>query len=155
MADLLVKLYALPRDAGAGATGMVRRAMAFEKHIVLTWVRTHFGPAWGSECDVAFGNRPISCLVAVGDGALLGFACYDATCRGFFGPIGVAEHARRQGIGRALLLATLQAMRAAGYGYAVVGGAGDPAFYVRTVGAIEIPDSTPGIYRDRLKDPPA
>jgi GNAT superfamily N-acetyltransferase len=154
LADLLVKLYALPAtETATPASVTVRRAMAFEKHIVLRWVRAHFGEAWGSECDAAFGNRPISCLLAVDQGAVVGFACYDATCRGFFGPTGVAEGARRRGIGRALLLSTLQAMSTAGYAYAIVGGVGDPGFYVRTVGAIEIPDSTPGIYRDRLKDP--
>jgi len=154
LADLLVKLYALPApEAATAAPATVRRAMAFEKHIVLAWVRAHFGDAWASECDAAFGNRPISCLLAVEDGAMVGFACHDATCRGFFGPVGVAESARRRGIGRALLLSTLHAMAAAGHAYAIVGGVGDPAFYVKTVGAIEIPGSTPGIYRDRLKDP--
>ena len=55
-----------------------------------------------------------------------------------------------RGIGRALLLSTLHAMSAAGYAYAIVGGAGDVDFYAQTVGAIEIAGSTPGIYRDRL-----
>jgi hypothetical protein len=46
-------------------------------------------------------------------------------------------------------------MSAMGYAYAIVGGAGDVGFYARTAGATEIPGSTPGIYRDRLKVPPA
>jgi predicted N-acetyltransferase YhbS len=99
---------------------------------------------------VAFANRPIACHIAIEQGEMLGFACYDATCRGFFGPLGVADAARRRGIGRALLVSTLHAMSAAGYAYAIVGGAGDVDFYAQTVGAIEIPGSTPGIYRDRL-----
>ena len=86
-------------------------------------------------------------------GQVIGFACFDATCRGFFGPIGVADEARRRGVGRALLLATLHAMSAAGYAYAIIGGAGEPLFFAKTVGAVEIPDSTPGIYRDRLRAP--
>jgi GNAT superfamily N-acetyltransferase len=129
--------------------------MAYEKHIVVEWVRASFGAAWASECEVGFANQPISCYVAAKHGELLGFACYDATARGLFGPIGVAETARRQGIGRALLLCTLHAMSALGYAYAIVGGAGDVGFYARTAGATEIPGSTPGIYRDRLKVPPA
>ena len=153
MADLLVKLYELPREETALPGVTVRRAMAYEKHLVLGWVRSNFGDGWASECDIAFGNRPLSCHVAVESGEIVGFACYDATCRGFFGPVGVKDRVRRRGIGRALLLSSLHAMAESGYGYAIVGGAGEIGFYVDTVGAIEIPGSTPGIYRDRLKVP--
>jgi GNAT superfamily N-acetyltransferase len=154
MADLLVKLYQLPPpETVSGGPVTVRQAMAYEKHIVLGWVRARFGEGWASECDVAFANRPIACHIAIEQGEMLGFACYDATCRGFFGPLGVADAARRRGIGRALLLSTLHAMSAAGYAYAIVGGAGDVDFYAQTVGAIEIPGSIPGIYRDRLNAP--
>jgi len=153
MADLLVKLYELRREETAPPGITVRRAMAYEKHLVLGWVRSNFGEGWASECDIAFGNRPLSCYIAVEPSEVVGFACYDATCRGFFGPIGVKERMRKRGIGRALLLSTLHAMAESGYGYAIVGGAGEIGFYVDTVGAIEIPGSTPGIYRDRLKVP--
>jgi len=152
--DLLVKLYELP-DANAPLPhgARVREAMAYEKQAVVEWVRTQFGPAWASECDVAFSNRPISCHIATQSGAILGFACYDSTCRGFFGPIGLIQAMRGHGIGRALLLSCLHAMAAAGYAYAVVGGVQDTEYYARAVGAIEIPGSAPGIYRDRLKTP--
>ena len=129
-----------------------RRAMAYEKYHVVNWVREHFGTGWASECDVAFGNRPISCHIATKSGAILGFACYDSTSRGMFGPIGVVESARGQGIGRNLLLSGLYSMTAAGYAYAVIGGAGSVEFYQRIVNAIEIPDSSPGIYIDRLTE---
>lgn len=82
---------------------------------------------------------------------LVGFACYDATCKGFFGPTGVDDVCRGKGVGTALLLACLHDMRAQGYGYAVIGGAGPVAFYEKTVGAIEIPDSKPGIYKGMLR----
>ncbi len=151
MADLLVKLYGLPPAVSAPVGPVaIRPAMAYEKHVVLGWVRAHFGEGWASECDVAFANRPIACHIAVEQGAMLGFACYDATCRGFFGPLGVADAARRRGIGRALLLSTLHAMSSAGYAYAIIGGTDSADFYAQAAGAIEIPNSTPGIYRDRL-----
>jgi hypothetical protein len=158
LADLLVKLYELPdvelgrQQSGAGVPS-VRPAMAYEKHAVVAWVQENFGTGWASECDVAFANQPISCHIATQAGAILGFACYDSTCRGFFGPIGVADAARSRGVGRALLLSCLRSMAAAGYAYAIVGGVDSPEFYARTVGAIEIPGSTPGIYRDRLRKP--
>lgn len=155
MPDFLVKLYELP-DAepslkGSATQGLViRRTMAYEKHQVVEWVREHFGAGWASECDVAFANRLISCHIATQGGRILGFACYDSTCRGMFGPIGVADGARGRGIGRGLLLSSLHAMAAAGYAYAVVGGAGSTEFYQRVVDATEIPGSDPGIYVDRL-----
>lgn len=155
MSDLLVPLYDLwdvGRAAPPPAPGVrVRPAMGYEKHHIVGWVRNAFGEGWASEADVAFANRPISCFVATKDGELQGFACYDATCRGFFGPLGVAEGARGAGIGKKLLLACLQAMACVGYAYAVMGGVDSPEFYVKAVGAIEIPGSTPGIYRDRLR----
>lgn len=156
MTDLLVRLYALP-DSRSVADGLppegvtVRPAMAYERRRVVGWVEVTFGEGWASEADIAFANRPISCFVATRDGELQGFACYDATCRGFFGPLGVAERARGAGTGKRLLLACLRAMACVGYAYAVVGGVDAPEFYVKAVGAIEIPGSTPGIYRDRLR----
>ena len=41
-------------------------------------------------------------------------------------------------------------MRAEGYGYAIIGGVGPAQFYEKCVGAVLIPDSSPGIYRDFL-----
>lgn len=154
MSDLLVKLYDLPPDPPAlPPTALVRRALASEKRAVADWVAARFGRGWASECEVAFARQPISCHLALWDGDLAGFACWDATCRGFFGPMGVGERFRKQGLGGALLLACLRAMAANGYGYAVVGWADSATFYAGAVGAVEIPESTPGIYRDRLREP--
>jgi GNAT superfamily N-acetyltransferase len=63
----------------------------------------------------------------------------------------VDETYRGRGIGKALLLACLHDMWAQGYGYAIIGWAGPVDFYIRAVGAIVIPDSSPGIYRGMLK----
>jgi hypothetical protein len=62
------------------------------------------------------------------------------------------------GIGKALLIAAMRGLADMGYAYAVIGAAGPVEFYTRTLGAIPIPGSSPGIYRDRLKKtvlPPA
>lgn len=155
MPDMLVKLYTLPEIAPvltdqriAGVD--IRRAIAPEKHVVVAWVRQHFSEGWASECDVSFCNQPVTCFLAVENGQLLGFACYDATCKDFFGPTGVAESQRGRGIGKALLLACLHDMRAHGYGYAIIGAAGPIDFYSKAVGAIPIDDSWPGVYRGLL-----
>ena len=93
----------------------------------------------------------MGCHIAVADGTLVGFACWDATARGYFGPEGVAEAWRGKGIGAALLLQCLHAMRAHGYGYAVIGGVGPKAFYEKIVPVMEIPGSSPGIYQGMLR----
>jgi len=153
--DMLVKLYDLPpshealsRLAAAGVS--VRRALPPEKHKVLEWVRSTFSEAWASEADVAFGHQPVSCFVAIQGKSLLGFACHDATCPNFFGPTGVDAGARGCGIGTALLLACLDDMRHQGFAYAIIGGVGPADFYAKTVGAIPIEGSEPGIYRGLL-----
>ncbi len=156
MPDMLVKLYELPEAKpllnSLRANGIdVRRAIAPEKHLVVEWVRRTFGDGWASETEIAYGNRPISCWIATHEGECIGFACYDGIARGFFGPTGVDETYRGRGIGKALLLVCLYDMLAQGYAYAVIGAAGPVDFYARTVGAVAIPGSSPGIYRGMLR----
>jgi GNAT superfamily N-acetyltransferase len=168
MPDMLVKLYELSEvneDAvRLRAEGVeIRRAIAPEQWLVVPWVREHFQAYWASECEVAFARVPVSCFVAVQveasadairpDTTLLGFACYDATMKDFFGPTGVLPSERGRGIGKALLVACLQAMRNDGYGYAIIGGVGPAEFYSKAVGATLIADSAPGIYRGMLRKP--
>jgi GNAT superfamily N-acetyltransferase len=158
MPDMLVKLYTLPplepEIAALTAQGiMLRRAITPEKHLVVEWVQEHFSEYWKSECEVAFTRQPPSIWLATSDGKLVGFGCYETTARGFFGPTGVDESMRGRGVGRALLIACLHAMRDIGYGYAIIGGTGPVEFYERVVGAILIPDSAPGVYAGLLRRP--
>ena len=153
MPDLLVRLYDLPdpaKDRPLPAGVMVRRALSPERQRVLDWVTQAFNSRWASEVAVAFSGQPLTTWIATRDGKVVGFASADATAKGFFGPTGVAEAERGKGIGVALLLAALRGMREAGYGYAVIGGAGPVDFYSKACGAIEIPDSSPGFYRHLL-----
>jgi len=156
MPDLLVKLYELP-DVRSHIDELqqkgvnIRKAMAYEKHQIIEWVEDNFGPGWASECDVAFGNSRISCFIATENNNIMGFACYDSTAKNFFGPMGVAVQARNRGIGKALLLSALDAMSHIGYAYAIIGGTESIEYYKKAVGAIEIPGSSPGIYKDKLK----
>jgi hypothetical protein len=153
---MLVRLYDLPdvsthlkaaRDAGIE----VRRALAPEMHVVVSWVREQFGDGWASECEVSFGRLPITCFRAQRGQEILGFACYDATAKAFFGPTGVLERERKRGIGTVLLLLSLHAMAAEGYAYAIIGAAGPADYYARTVGAVPIAGSAPGIYANLLR----
>jgi GNAT superfamily N-acetyltransferase len=152
VSDMLVKLYELPRRAAPlPESVMVRRAFAAEKRLVAQWVATHFGERWASECEISFTRHPVACFIATNGLEVLGFAVYDATARGFFGPTGVMENARHKGVGRALLVATLSDMATQGYAYGVIGGTTSLEFYRKEVGASEIADSTPGFYAGMLK----
>ncbi|MGC8902677.1 MAG: GNAT family N-acetyltransferase [Fervidobacterium sp.] len=128
----------------------IKRPIGPEKYFVVEWVRKHFGHHWASEMDMTFSNKPISSFIAVDknkDNQIIGFACYDATVRGFFGPTGVDPNYRGKGVGTALLLECLNDMLNVGYAYAIIGDAGPTEYYKKTVNAIEIPSSEPGIYR--------
>ena len=154
MIDMLVRLYDLP-DAtevfhtveNHGIT--LRRARAFELHTAAAFART-FSEKWASEVQVAMTRQPSACFLATKDKKIIGFACYDTTMRGFFGPTGVAEEARGLGVGKALLFLALHALRETGHAYAIIGGVGPREFYQKACGAIEIPGSDPGIYGDIL-----
>jgi len=155
MHDMLVKLYELPglaaaQDAVAARGVAVRRVLAPETAVVIDWVRANF-PTSAAEVGIACGRLPVACFIAVRDGHILGFACHDAIAPNFFGPEGVAANERGQGIGKALLLAALHALREQGYAYAIVGGVGPADFYDKCVGATPIPGSTPGIYGGMLR----
>src|SRR5690606_31413866 len=157
MSDMLLKLYELPdlepfiqRQQEQGIT--IRRALPPEKHIVVDWVRMHFSKYWASETEVAFSHMPPNIFIAIENEAVMGFACYDSTRKGFFGPTGVQESKRGRGTGAALLVACMHAMMWDGYGYAIIGGAGPTDFYTKIVNATIIPGSNPGTYRGMLRD---
>lgn len=157
MPDMLVNLYAAECRALAekanGYSVTIRPALPPEMHLVVEWVRAHFSDNWASEVTVAFSRQPIACLIAVDNGKLLGFACYDTTARGFFGPTGVAEDARGRGIGLSLFSDCLQTMKTLGHAYAFIGDAGPADFYKSAVGAIELPARDKGIYEGMLRRP--
>lgn len=150
MTDMLVKLYDRPPITPPLPQGIVVcRALGSEIDQVTTWVSHVFSQGWADECERAFDHQPAACFIARHNQLLIGFCVYDATARGMLGPVGVAEGYHRQGIGRHLVVRTLKDMADQGYAYAVVGWVGPEAFFAHTVGAVPIPGSSPGIYRDR------
>ena len=83
-------------------------------------------------------------MIGTTKGKMIGFACYESSAKGFFGPLGVSEEARNKKIGKALLIRTLQAMNEYGYAYAVIGWVSDAEqFYRKTVGAEYIKGGSP------------
>ncbi|HHW71257.1 MAG TPA: GNAT family N-acetyltransferase [Clostridiales bacterium] len=152
MPDMLVKLYELD-DNKANIEELerqgiyIKRVLAPDKFRVVEYVKNTFGDSWASECDVAISRDPISCFIAVKDKEVIGFACYDTTCKSFFGPIGIDKEFRGFGIGKVLTLECLNAMWHEGYAYAIIGGANEAIpFYEKVANAKVIEDSVPGIY---------
>ena len=157
MPDMLVHLLKLPELkpllADYEEKGIrIQRAMVPDMRRITAWVEKHFGHHWASECEICFSRQPVSCFIAVKDKEILGFSCYEATNKNFYGPVGVLESQRSLGIGKGLLIACMHGMREMGYAYAIIGGAGPTGFYEKTVGATVIPDSMPGVYKDLLKE---
>lgn len=154
MQDMLVKLYALPEDASLAQskdpTVVIRRAMTPDMLQVVDFVRSLSGRFAVGECQASFQGHPVTCFIATRGSEILGYACYNATAPDYFGPTAVLPQERGKGIGGALLLRCLAALREEGYGYAIIGGVGPQAFYEKTVGAVLIPGSDPGIYKDFL-----
>ncbi|MDR2897139.1 MAG: GNAT family N-acetyltransferase [Propionibacteriaceae bacterium] len=162
MADMLVRLYGIdyPPTPGLPEAGIaIKRASIIDRPAILDFVASTFpdAPGWTEECSYALFNNPGSCYIAVHQQAVVGFACYDATGKGFFGPTGVDDRFRHRGIGKELLLRCLWSMREAGYAYAIIGWPASDAidFYQRCVGATLIEDSEPGssIYHNLIAVP--
>ena len=118
---------------------------------VRLFIEREFSLSWADEVSVGFVNKPISVFIATMEKDLVAFAGYECTRRGFFGPTAVLETMRDRGVGKALLLSCLWGLREMGYVYGIIGRAGPIEFYEKTVGAVIIPDSEPGIYVDLLK----
>ncbi|MCL2198717.1 MAG: GNAT family N-acetyltransferase [Defluviitaleaceae bacterium] len=160
MSDMLVKLYAQefknvePKLLKDGIT--IKKAFIGDKDTILNFIRENFRdePIWPNECEYAMFNNPITCHIAVKGKELIGFSCYDATARGFFGPMGVRDDFRGKGVGKGLLLKSLASMKESGYAYAIIGWPAGNAvdFYKKTVFAVEIPDSPPckSIYKNSI-----
>lgn len=166
MADMLVKLYNISDDLDlikklTNDGIQIKRALAPDKIKILKFIENNSESnwpleskeSWISECDAALSNNPPTCFIAVKEKSIVGFACYNATGKGFFGPMGVLIKNQKKGIGKILLLKSLLSMWEEGYGYAIIGWPAKSAmdFYMKTVGAEVIENSSPGIYR-RLVD---
>ena len=159
MADMLVNLLDLPSKekldsllSSLNKEGInIRRAMAPDMMGILDFVQEATGRNARGECTVCFSHQPISCFIAEKDKKLIGYACYEATMRDFFGPTEVLKSFQGKGIGAALLLLCLHSMKDLGYAYAIIGGIGPADFYKKVCGARLIENSTPGVYKDYLE----
>lgn len=141
--DMIVGLYNLP-EAKLEENIKIKRAFVGDKETILKFVGDNFQKSWIYEVEHSLMQEVSKCFIATENGKVVGFACYDASAKGFFGPIGVDPGSRKKNIGNALLIRTLNAMREYGYGYAVIGWVSDAQmFYRNAVGAEYIKGGNP------------
>ena len=133
--DMIANLTRLP--ARIEVEGVeIKQVYPTDKNRVMDFIRENFSEGWALEAEYAMMQSPRKCFIAVENKQVIGFACYDATAKGFFGPLGVKESERGRCIGQAVTLNTLHAMREFGYGYAIIGWVGGAAeFYRKLCGA--------------------
>lgn len=154
--DALVNLLNLPsikeleEELRTKENIVIRRAMTPDMYRVLEFVDKNSGLSAKGEATVAFSHQPVTLYIATYYDEIVGYACYDCTFKGFFGPTRVLDKWQKKGIGKALLVKSLEGLRELGYIYAIIGFVGPMDFYKKAVGAIEIPNSTPAGYKDFL-----
>ena len=141
--DMIVGLYNLPK-VEISESIKIRRAFVGDKEEILGFVKKHFYQNWTYEVEHALMEPVPKCFLAIENGRILGFACFDSSARGFFGPIGVDPERRGKNIGKMLLIKTLESMREYGYAYGIIGWVYEAEqFYRKTVGAEFIKGGNP------------
>ncbi len=158
MTDMLVKLYDLPDHTSSiekvnAMDVIIRRPLNAERDLILNWIEKNFSKGWRDEVNAAFTTPPVHCFVATQQKDIVGFACYNVTAKGYFGPTGVIENMRGKGIGRVLMMHCFRALINDGYAYVIIGGIGPQEYYKKYANATVIENSTPGIYKGQIYYP--
>lgn len=158
MADMLVKLYNIPNsyaiEEKLSEEGIkIKKALAPDRSRIIDFSRICAKEDYSDEVNAAFSNNPVTCYIATKEKKIIGFACYEATAKDFFGPMAVLENERKKGIGKALLLRSLASMQELGYAYAIIGWPARSAvdFYKKCAGAIMIDEKSSGIYKRMIE----
>ena len=142
--DMIVNLYRLPQVEKIENMTQIKRAFVGDKEAILSFVKQNFSNSWVYEVEHALMQDIPKCFIAVEHKKIVGFACFDSSAKGFFGPIGVSLDCRGKKVGQALLIRTLYEMKEYGYGYAIIGWVNDAEwFYRKTVGAEWIKGGNP------------
>lgn len=158
MADMLVKLFHIPplaefEDNLLNEGIRIKRAIAPDKSKIEDFSKICANEDYSDEVSVALSRTPATCYIATKDKELIGFSCFEATAKNFFGPMAVRKEYRRKGIGKVLLLKSLVSMQEMGYAYAIIGWPTKTAipFYEKCVDALLIDDKTHGLYKQMIE----
>lgn len=103
----------------------------------------------GSSTHKWISQTEVHLVVLLPDASLYCFAQDRSSLSqaGVFGPIGIEKSHRGHGTGKSLILACMLDMKLRRYGYAVIGSTSIFLVYKKAAGGVEIPDSSPGLWR--------
>jgi len=156
--DVLINLYNLPpeidcdpRPRLAEQGIYIKRALPCDRTEIREFITREFSSGWADEAEKGLYNLPTSLFIATYEERVVGFAAYDSTALGYYGPLGVASDMRKKGIGEALSTMCLRAMREKGYGYAIIN-AGPVQYYVRRYNGMIIGNHI-GVYENMIHPP--
>ena len=151
MADMLVNLYELPEIGKVkDETIKIHRVLPPDAYKLKKFAEEYFNLEWVGEVEAALSRPNPTCFVAMRNNEVLGFACFDATAPGMFGPTGVRPDVRGLNVGKVLLLSALYGLKDLGYGYAIIGGVGKArGFYEKCCNALWLDMYEHSIY-DRM-----
>jgi len=156
--DVLINLYNLPKDidrdpneALAQYGIKIKRALPCDRGEIREFITREFSSGWADEAEKGLFNAPTSLFIATFEERVVGFAAYDCTALGYYGPLGVDPSMRKKGIGEALSTTCLRAMREKGYGYAIIN-AGPVQYYVKRYNGMVIGDHI-GVYENMIHPP--
>ena len=120
-------------DRKAMADNKLRKATADDAAGLMKMVEKAF-PHWAWEAESGLTRGTV--IVAGTKGTVQAFACCSATHPGWFGPMGTVESQRGKGLGRLLLLRSMELLKAEGWGGARIPWVGPVPFYARYCGAV-------------------
>jgi len=107
----------------------IRIPDAIEKEGIMSWVLEIFGPVWSYETVMSFRHKPPGVVIAEQDGEIVGFAGFGSLELEWFGPLGVVEDPKYEGLSTVLLYRALWEMKLRGQRTAVIPWASHLFFY--------------------------
>lgn len=139
--DMLVHLKTASLDTAAAVDELarenihIRRATGQEISSVSAFALQYFSRAWQLEVEESRRFPVLPVNIALHAGSVAGFAVYDVTGYGRFGPTGTRPDMRKHGIGGVLLKECCRQMLERGDETAEIAWAGPLGFYLKQVGA--------------------
>jgi len=150
MTDMIVSLQQLPPTPALPDGYHIDIVRPWDSQTLVSWVEQAFSKIWANEVLCGLTSQPSKVLVISKDSQIIGFAGYNITFPGFFGPTGVLESERGLGLGKILLIEAMHRLHALGHVYAFIGDPGPVDFYQKTLGAVLLPADLPDGYTTPL-----
>jgi mycothiol synthase len=139
--NMIVDLPAANLDTATDETRLKQSGIEFRRlargdaEVFREYLGREWGWTWQCEAMLSLQRDPISTHLALRNGDIVGWSCYNIDQPGHFGPMGVNPEFRRSGIGAVLLKRCLADLRDEGRAEADIQWVGPITFYAREVGA--------------------